>query len=317
MEWRELKSNDLSDAEQALFDSLPGPPASAVVRSTNVWIIEWLPPNEHPTGRLLHEWIQAKRPGWSVYSKCATKNAVLSSIDRATNLAKKSGMIPVLHLEAHGNKDCLGLPDGNGGVEVLTWDELTDPLQRLNLSTRCNLVFVVAACIGFAGIKAFVRGPRAPAVALVGPSAPIMSGNLLSGTKEFYERWMGGNPNFTEVVANASQKAGSVSFAWEPFAVLAYDALAKQVIISMRPDEQRMQVQRFRQRMIEQDMWSEAEIENRLSLLTPSLQANVIQRMWDEMFMIDIYPDNRDKFGVNWSREIEMVRVSISEDTGT
>jgi hypothetical protein len=142
-----------------------------------------------------------------------------------------------------------------------------------------------------------------------------MSGNLLSGTKEFYERWMGGNPTFTEIVAMASQKAGTVSFAWEPFAVFAYDALAKQVIISMRPDEQRIQVQRFRQRMIEQNIWSEAEIENRLSLLTPSLQLNVIQRMWDEMFMIDLYPDNRDKFGVNWSQEIEMVRVSISENT--
>lgn len=317
MEWRDLKFNDLSDAEQALFEKLPGPPISAVIKSTNVWIIEWLPPNEHPTGKLLHEWIQEKRPGWSVYSRCATKMDVLSSIDRATNLAKKSGMIPVLHLEAHGNKDCLGLPDGSGSVEVLTWDELTDPLQRLNLSTRCNLVIVVAACIGFAGIKAFVRGPRAPAVALVGPSASIMSGNLLAGTREFYERWMGGNPKLAEVVANASQKAGNASFAWEPFAVLAYDALAKQVIISMRPDEQRMQVQRFRQRMIEQNRWSEAEIENRLSLLTPSLQANVIQRMWDEMFMVDIYPDNRDKFGVNWSREIEMVWASISQNTGT
>jgi hypothetical protein len=317
MEWRELETNGLSDAEQSLFDSLGGPPASAVVRSTNVWIIEWLPPNEHPTGKLLHEWMQGKRPGWSVYSKCANKKDVLSSIDRATNLAKKSGMIPVLHLEAHGNKDCLGLPNDNGGVEVLTWDELTDSLQRLNLSTRCNLVIFVAACIGFAGIKAFVRGPRAPAVALVGPSARITSGDLLSATKEFYDRWMGGKPNFAEVVANSSQKAGTVPFSWEAFAVLAYDALAKQVIISMRPDEQRMQVQRFRQRMIEQRMWSEAEIENRLSLLTPSLQANIIQPMWDKMFMIDLYPENRVKFGVDWSREIEMIRGSFPDDTCT
>jgi len=307
MELSELATNDLTDAEQALFDSLPGPPVSAVIRSTNIWIIEWLPSDEQRTGRLLHEWMQEHRRGWSVYSTCACKKEVLSSIDRATNLAKKSGMIPVLHLEAHGNEMCLGLLDGNGGVEVLTWDELTEPLQRLNLATRCNLVLVVAACIGFAGIKALVRGPRAPAIALVGPNAPIMSGSLLSGTKEFYKRWMDGNPNFAEIAASASRESGTVSFAWEPFAVLAYDALAKQVVISMRKDQQRMQVRRIHQRMVEQNRWSAAEIEHRLSLLTPSLQANLTQRLWDEMFMIDLYPENRERFGVNWAREIEMV----------
>lgn len=317
MEPSELSTNDLTDDERALFEKLPGPPVSAVIRSTNIWIIEWLPPNEQRTGRLLHEWMQGHRRGWSVYSTCAPKNEVLSSIERATKIAEKSGMIPVLHLEAHGNEMCLGLPDSNGGVEILTWDELTEPLQRLNLATRCNLVLVLAACIGFAGIKAFVRGPRAPAVALIGPSAPIMSGNLFSWTKEFYKRWMAGNPNFSEIAANASREAGAVSFAWEPFAVLAYDALAKLVIISMRPDEQRKQVNRFRQRLVEQNRLTAGEIENRLSLLTPSLQVNVIQRLWDEMFMIDLYPDNRERFGVNWSREFEIVLDSKCLNRGT
>jgi hypothetical protein len=304
MEPNESAKDKLSDAEQSLFDMLPGPPTSAEVRSTNIWIIEWLPPNEQHTGRLLHEWMQEHRRGWSVCKPCACKRDVLFSIERATNLAEKSGMIPVLHLESHGNQMCLGLP---GGVEVLSWDELTEPLQRLNLATRCNLVLVVAACIGFAGIKAFRRGPRAPAVALIGPSAPIMSANLFSWTKEFYKLWMAGNPNFSEIAGNASRKAGAVSFAWEPFAVLAYDALAKQVIISMRPDEQRKQVNRFRQRMAEENRFSAGEIENRLLLLTPSLQVSVIQRLWDEMFMIDLYPENKERFGVNWSREFEMV----------
>jgi hypothetical protein len=253
MEPRESASNDLTDDEQSLFESLPGPPVTAEVRSTNIWIIEWLPQNEQRTGRFLHEWMQQHRRGWSVYSRCAGKYEVLSSIERATKNAERCGMMPVLHLEAHGNEMCLGLPDVNGNVEVLTWGELIEPLQRLNLATCCNLVLVVAACIGFAGIKAFVRGPRAPAVALIGPSTPIMSGNLFSWTKEFYELWMSGNHNFSEIATNASRRVGAVSFSWEPFAVLAYDALAKQVIISMRPDEKRKQVNRFRQRMADEN----------------------------------------------------------------
>ncbi len=307
MKTSELNRNDLTDAEQTLFDSLPGPPVSAVIRSTNIWIIEWLPSGEQRTGKLLHEWMQEHRPGWSVYSVCASKSDVLSFIACATNMAEKAGMIPVLHIEAHGNEMCLGLPDGNGGVEeYLTWDDLTEPLQGLNLATCCNLVVVVAACIGFSGIKALVRGPRAPAIALVGPNAPIMSGSLLSGTKEFYTRWMDKKSNFAEIATSASREAGTVSFAWEPFAVLAYDAFAKQEIISMRPDERRMQVNRYRQQMVEQNM-SAAEIEHRISLLTPSLRVNLVQRLWDEMFMIDLYPANRKRFGVNWSKEFEMI----------
>ncbi|MFH1829465.1 MAG: hypothetical protein ABH871_01645 [Pseudomonadota bacterium] len=307
MESSDLAGNDLTEVEQSLFEKLPGPPVTAVVKSTKIWIIEWLPQNEQRTGRLLHEWMEENRPGWSVYSICARKNEVLSSIERATRKAEKYGMIPVLHLEAHGNEECIGLPYGNGNVEVLTWGELIEPLQRLNLATRCNLILVVAACIGFAGIKAFVRGPRAPAVMLIGPSAPIMSGNLFSWTKKFYKLWMAGNPNFSEIAAKASYEAGGVSFAWEPFAVLAYDALAKQVIISLRQDEQRKQVNRFRQRMTEENMLTAGEIENRLSLITPSLQINVTQRLWDEMFMIDLHPENRERFGVNWAREFKII----------
>lgn len=313
----EVTTSELTDDEQTLFDSFPGPPISAVIRSTKIWIIEWLPSDEQRTGRLLHEWMQEHRPGWSEYSVCTCKKEVLDSIERATNLARRSGMIPVLHLEAHGNEICLGLPDRNGNVEVLTWDELTEPLQRLNLATRCNLIVVVAACIGFSGIKALVRGPRAPAIALAGPNAEIMSDSLLSGTIEFYKQIVNGNPNFSKMADSASRAAGTASFAWEPFAVLAYDALAEQVIISMRPNEQQMQVQRIRQRMVEENRWSAAEIEQRLSLLGPSLQANIIQKMWDEMFMIDLYPENRERFGVNWSKEIEMVKDSICHNRGT
>jgi hypothetical protein len=120
METSELVDNDLTEDEQFLFENLPGPPVTAVVRSTNIWIIEWLPENDQRTGKLLHEWIQVKKPGWSVYSKCEHKNEVLASIERATKKAEKYGMLPILHLEAHGNEMCLGLPNDHGNAEVLT-----------------------------------------------------------------------------------------------------------------------------------------------------------------------------------------------------
>ena len=298
--------NDLTNAERELIQRLPGPPATAGVRTTNVWIVEWLPSNERHTGLLLHEWMKDRRPGWSVYSMCRTKQEVISVIERAASHAQQSGMIPALHLEAHGGDLGLEGPDGTGGTELLSWDELTEPLQNLNLATRCNLVVIVAACFGFSGIQAFRRGPRAPAVALVGPDATVMPSSLLSGTKEFYRRWMDESPRLLEIATSASQQAGTVAFEVEPFVVLAYEAMVKQLIISMRPNEQRLRVDRIRQRMLSENRWSAAEMERRLTLLPQSLPTEW-QRMWDEMFMIDLYPENREWFGVDMSAIVELV----------
>lgn len=297
-----------TDDEQALFDSLPGPPEKAIIKSTNVWIIEWLPSNDQHTGRHLHEWVQKQRPKWSYYSECSRKKEVLTSIERATVLAEKHKFIPVLHIDAHGDQDGLGCPDGNGGIELLSWNELTEPLQRLNLATSCNLIVVVAACIGFAGIQALVRGPRAPAIAIVGPEAQIEVGRLFAGTKEFYRRWMDKNPDLTDIVNSASRETGSVALDWEPFPVLAYDALAEHLIVSMREDQQHMQKCRIRQLMLNNTCGSAKEIENKLSLLSPSFQKPLIQNMWDEMFMIDLYPENEKRFGVNWAEVIDLIQ---------
>jgi hypothetical protein len=300
-----MKTHELTSAERELIQKLPGPPTIASIRSTNVWIIEWLPPDDQRTGLQLHEWMKDRRPGWSTYSMCKTKQEIISTIERVTSRVQQSGLIPVLHLEAHGGNHGLEGPNGTGGRELLTWDELTEPLQNLNLATRCNLVVFVAACAGFAGIKAFQRGPRAPAVALVGPDAQVMPRNLLDGTKEFYRRWMDESPRLLEIATSASQQSGTVNFEWEPFAVLAYEAIVERLIVSMRADERRKQINRIRQRMLEENR-SAAEIEDKLALL-PSSLPTMWQRLWDDMFMIDLYPENRERFGLDMSAIVELV----------
>ena len=300
-----MKVDTLTKSERDLFQKLPGLPASATVRVSNVWIIEWLSSNEKPTGRLLHEWMDSLRPGWSAYSMCTTKQEVILAVERATNRAKQSAMVPVLHLEAHGNEFGLA-PSNANNAEFLRWDELTEPLQALNMATRCNLIVVIAACTGFAGILALVGGPRAPAVALVGFDAEVMPSNLLEGTKEFYRRWMNGNTELEEIAASASQQAG-ILFEPEPFATLAYESMVEQQIISMRPREQRLRIERIRQQMLAETQFSAADIEHRLKHLPSILPAVKLQQIWDEMFMIDLYPENRERFGVDMSAIIELI----------
>lgn len=291
--------DELTDAERALVATLPGPPKMAQIRTSNVWIVEWLPADEPNTGRTLHEWMNERRQGWSAYFSCQTKKEVIAAIAYGTEHAQRNDMRPVLHIEAHGDDAGLEGPDGCGGTELLTWDELTEPLQRLNLATRCNLVVVVAACTGFAGVQALQRGPRAPAVALVGPDAPVMPSNLLWGAKEFYRCWLDENPRLAEIAESASREAGTVTFEWEPFAILAYDAFVESLIKSMRPVERRKRMERLRRRMLSESGLPNSAIDKRLATMPPLPPWEGLQQAWNEMFMIDLYPTNQERFGLD------------------
>jgi hypothetical protein len=283
----------------------------AQIQTTSVWIVEWLSPDNRKTGKLLHDWIQERRPGWSAYSPCKSKAGVFGAIERATIRAQQSKMIPVLHIEAHGDEVGLEGPDGTGGSALITWDELTDPLQRLNLMTGCNLIVFVAACTGFAAIQTFRRGPLAPAAALVGPDGRVTEANLLSGTKEFYRRWTDEHPNLDDIVASVSLETEPVVFGLESFAILAFEALAESLIISMRPSEQHRCMERIRRGMRASNKFSEIEIERKLSVLSPfspvSCPPQLLQHEWDKLFMIDLYPANRERFGVDMAAIVENV----------
>lgn len=294
-----MRGRELTSDELDVLERLPGPPALATIRTTNVWIIEWLHSNDRKTGHLLHSWLQQQRPGWSAYFRCSSKADILAAIERAAVRVRQSRIVPVLHLEAHGDDQGLEGPCGTGGAELLSWDELADPLQHLNLATGCNLVVLVAACTGFAGIKAFYRGPRAPAVALIGPTNTLNESELLNGTKEFYRRWRDHDARLSEIVASVSRETGPVAFEMEPFALLAFEAMVKSLLISLRPEEQNRRTERLRQRVQDALALSAADVENQLSVLPAIPPAEDLQLIWDTLFMIDLWPENRERFGVD------------------
>jgi len=195
----------------------------------------------------------------------------------------------------------------------LTWDELTKPLQNLNLVTRCNLLVVVAACIGFAGVKALRRGPLAPAVALVGPDDDVMPRNLLWGAKEFYRRWLDENLRLSEIAESASREAGTISFLIEPFTILSYEALVESLIKLIRPVERLKQQDRIRQRLLAETNLSSSEIENRLAHMSILPAWPDVQQSWDKMFMIDLEPSNQERFGLDLKTIVERIASSIKQ----
>lgn len=107
-----------------------------------------------------------------------------------------------------------------------------------------------------------------------------MPSHLLLGAKEFYRRWQDKNASLAEIAESASREAGTVAFEWEPFALIAYDALVERLVMCCR------------------------RAEGRLNALPP---ASALQQVWDEMFMIDLYPNNRERFGLDMRAITEFI----------
>jgi hypothetical protein len=302
-----MKTSSLTIAELELLKGLPKPPMTTTIHTTNVWIIEWLPSEDLRTGLKLHEWMESQRKGWSTLAPCKSKREVLQSIEKATVFAKRTGISPVLHIEAHGGHCGLEGPDISSARELLGWGELTEPLQRLNIVTRCNLILVVAACTGFAAVQALARGPRAPVMALVGPDTDVMPRDLLEGTKEMYRRWQDANPTLEQITASATQQSGTFAFVIQPFTELFYEVTVEQLVVSMRPDEKIERTKRLRRMITDEGVALTPEIESRLAQLPRSLWPQEPQKVWDEMFMIDLYPENRERFSLDFNLITKLV----------
>jgi len=295
----------LTDPEIELFQRLPGPPEKCALKKTTIiWIIEWVPLADQNTGVELYEWLKEQQISSPIYHRCTNKIDVLSSMEQVASYVQETGAIPVLHIEAHGGMKGLEGPGVKGGSEHLSWEELANPLQKINFNTKCNLLIVIAACTGFAAITSFFKGPFAPFAAMVGPASEIAPFSLLHATKELYRRLADKKANLSEMAENASKEAGTVTFEPESSALLAFESFAQSLIYSQRPEQQKLRIERIRQLMEQETLLSVDEIDWRMACIYPcplALRKQEQQKMWDKMFMIDIFPENQMKFGVDWS----------------
>ncbi len=200
-------TNDLTPEEEALLDRFRAVARTqGTLRVTNIWIVQWLAAGERETGAELADWANQHRPGWAAFYRCHSKHEVLEAIASAASHATVE-CSPVLHIEAHGNEDGF-CPDENGSSYIL-WDELTDPLQQINEASGCNLLVIMAACIGNAAVQSLTRGPRAPAIALIGPTEKISPRSLFEASKEGYRIIARGGASLDEIVSGMSSESGS------------------------------------------------------------------------------------------------------------
>ena len=153
-----------------------------------IHIVEWLPPGDLHTGRELFDELQPmgdlSRPPVDVdFRAVSTRTEFLELLQSFEAEFRRTGRIPVLHVETHGSADGIGASEEEG----ILWRELMDALIPLNRATAVNLVVILAACEGLWGIQMLQLDRRAAAFrGLIGPNRQLEAGQLQRGCLAFY-----------------------------------------------------------------------------------------------------------------------------------
>ncbi len=272
-------------------------------------IIEWLTPDDQATGEALVNWMEQRgyhktaRRSIQLY-RPRTRDDFLATLETIAAETAAGAPMPLIHIEAHGNteEDPSGYwhRDEHGHESLVTWEELEPYLGAINLECRCNLLLVSAACWGQAAILAASSTPRVPFIACVGFSTKVAPGPLLEAMKEFYRQVLDGTGKHLGDAVEAAQRelgaCGEIHF--DLMHGPSYETMEDDLRSILKPDALRARALAIAMRSLDGDL----PLLNQLPYSSALTQlhrdhASGMQRIWDMRFMIDLYPENSERFG--------------------
>ncbi|RKP50675.1 hypothetical protein D7S89_06185 [Trinickia fusca] len=154
---------------------------------TKIVIIQSLEPDERQTGAILRDYLaglnsQRDQPVPIEFVLCESvvhfREIILRLVDEC-----KSGEIPLLHVECHGDEND-GLQFENGSE--LAWRDAAELLRQLNIACEYNLFASFAACFGAYFLGAIAAYSTSPCYAMLAPTGPVYPDEIETGFKQFY-----------------------------------------------------------------------------------------------------------------------------------
>ena len=163
-------------------------PYETVVYFDSVYFIESLRPDEFYTGKEIFENVVRPRSGTGVnvataHFHVATTPQLLKQLDAIAAHCADKKRASILQIDVHGSEEGVQLSSG----ETVSWEQLAEPLARINQACQFNLVVFSAACFGYYMVKALNPTIRAPAWGIIGPQDELQAGDLYDAAKLFYE----------------------------------------------------------------------------------------------------------------------------------
>lgn len=148
-------------------------------RFNQILVVDSIPKGEYNTARRLFDDLETHAAAYSPspavrYIRVENAAEFFQCLLMAKESAEQHDVIPMLHIECHGDEDGFQFADGS----LADWDEIKVPITELNVATGLNLMIAVAACTGGALAKVMRMGDRAPFWGLIGPTRTLTAGEL-------------------------------------------------------------------------------------------------------------------------------------------
>lgn len=185
-----------------------------------IHIIQSLRDSDLKTGKHLYEDMKS----WLMFSDSTIKLAfhsvknkleLLSVFSVIENEIQKNGLIPLLHIDAHGSENGIVLSSPCDFYECINWRNLKKYFEKINILAKNNLVVILALCFGINILKIIQIFDRSPIYASIAPNIDVTNLEVEEGYQAFYqEAFRSLNVNNAMKALNSKLKDPRKHFHW-------------------------------------------------------------------------------------------------------
>lgn len=149
-----------------------------------VCVLESLRPGDKQTGTELARWLKLRclQSDMHVEHILLTSKKSLIKHLNAIESEAKTGLVPVLHFELHGNKQGIQV-----GQDLVSWESLLNRLRIINAACGHNLLVSFAACQAFHIYPEIDIQKPAPFFGVIGCLNRVSTANVEVGFHAFFE----------------------------------------------------------------------------------------------------------------------------------
>lgn len=215
------------------------------------------------------------------------------------NQIRVNPFVPVLQIDAHGSSDHEGLILSSG--DFCAWSELKPLFTQINIATRLNLLIVLSLCYGAHFAEHLTPPDRALCWGVVGPTKPVRGDFLVERFSAFYKEILDtGDGNTAVDNLNRYAPGNDIDFffttATEFFKNVFSQYIKKRCSIKAYDDRAR----KLRKRLRRNKVPDLPTIGNLRRQYTKS-QRVFFEKFRQTFFMIDLYPENAERFTLQYS----------------
>lgn len=270
---------------------------------SKILIISSLPSDEFQTGRSLYDWLVALRnsQGWQIvleYREVENATELVALLQYEKGRAENSGEVPIIHIEAHGTVDENGIMLKND--TQIVWRELHPYLAKLNMATKLHLIVVLALCSGAHFIAHMVPSDRAPCWLMIGPKAEIDARHLRDRLQSFYREIFATN-NGSEALKKLNQESdyGEPEAFFSRTATLFFKETYQRYLAELCTDKAcRARADGIREEL--RGHMFPIPHSREIALLLMANKASFFQTHKKQFFMMDLFPENEDRFQITF-----------------